>query len=490
MRRRVLALYRARLRAALGSEVLPIAPLVAHGSLVAALCLLVRDALGPFGYALFALTASAGLLGLTLLGELGSLLRADAAAEWSEPLPARASERRLAHGLVALSLLAVLALGALLPAALFAPASMSGVERGRLVLAGLEQALALGASLLALQLVLGRRGESALVLIQTALVVGVVAGFLFGLRLVPELRELERGASSWPSWIRAFPPAWFASLAASPDSAVPLPPAALPIALGPLAVLVLALAPEPRSATGRSTSTLLALLLRPLRTLAERAWVAREERGVFALVFDALPLEREFVLRTYPMIGIPLAFLVAGAKSEAGDARQGLLALLLFTPAVYLPVLLAQVPATASPGARWILDCAPIRESAVRNAAIKALFLRFVVPLYALLAVVSAALGEFPFALRLVPAAALVSLVVLRVLYPRIAVDPPLSTAPDELEVRHDWMGTLMTLAVILVFVAIAAQRALLGWPRVVAAVAALVVVEVTADLRARRAAH
>ncbi len=36
------------------------------------------------------------------------------------------------------------------------------------------------------------------------------------------------------------------------------------------------------------------------------------ERGTFDLVWDALPLEREFVLRTYPMFGIPLAFLVAG----------------------------------------------------------------------------------------------------------------------------------------------------------------------------------
>ena len=56
MLHRLQALYRARLRAQLGGGVLPAAPLLAHGSLAAVLCLLVRDALDPFGFALFALT--------------------------------------------------------------------------------------------------------------------------------------------------------------------------------------------------------------------------------------------------------------------------------------------------------------------------------------------------------------------------------------------------------------------------------------------------
>jgi hypothetical protein len=252
---------------------------------------------------------------------------------------------------------------------------------------------------------------------------------------------------------------------------------------------VLLLAPPAPPPAGRRTTTLLARLLRPARALAERAWIARRERGVFALVYDALPLERDFVLRTYPMIGIPLAFLLAGAGMGGGDERRGLLALLLFTPAIYLPVLLAHVPATASPGARWILDTAPVPAAAVRNAAVKALALRFLLPLYALLAAIAASLGEGALAARLLPAALLSSLLALRVLYPRIVLDPPLSTAPDEIAARHDWMSLLLTLTVVLVGLAIFAERALTTPGRAALLAAALALVELSLDRAERRRA-
>jgi hypothetical protein len=146
------------------------------------------------------------------------------------------------------------------------------------------------------------------------------------------------------------------------------------------------------------------------------------------------------------------------------------------------------VPGTASAGARWLLDGAPVAEPVVRSATVKALAVRFLVPLYVCLFAIAAALGEARLALLLVAPAALVSLFVLRVLYPRITHDPPLSTPPDEVEVHHDWMGMLLTLAVALVVVALVAQRYVSSAPRALALTAALLAVEAVAELRTRRA--
>ena len=86
MTRRILALFRARLAAQLGGEVVPAAAALSQGALVGALCLLVRDELGLFGYALLALAASGGLVAIALLGEFGALLREDPARDWAETL--------------------------------------------------------------------------------------------------------------------------------------------------------------------------------------------------------------------------------------------------------------------------------------------------------------------------------------------------------------------------------------------------------------------
>jgi hypothetical protein len=174
------------------------------------------------------------------------------------------------------------------------------------------------------------------------------------------------------------------------------------------------------------------------------------------------------------MIGIPLAFLVAGARGQGGETMRDLLALLLFTPAIYLPVLLAHVPATSSPEARWLLDTAPISPGAIRGGAIKALAVRFLLPLYIALALLAWSLAGPGFALRLAVPGALSTLICLRILYPRCALDAPLSTAPKEIEVKHDWTGLLITLAAVLTLLALFAQRAVTDVPRTLGLIAAL----------------
>jgi len=464
---RLRAVFRAGFEGTWARGQWPVAPLVLHGSLVALLCLLVSDMLPPFAYALLALALSAALLALPLLGEFGMLLRADPAAEWIEAQPVRASELRSARVLLVLILAAVLSLSALVPAALFAPDSMSVGARCGLVAAGLAQAVLVVGLLLTVQSAFGERVEPLLVALQTALVAFVVTGLVIVPRLVPHLREW----SAWeqvPAGVRLLPPAWFA--AASGGAASGVLAALVAFALG---LLALALVPLPPASRARRSGSLLATLLSPLRALARRAWLRPGERGVFEFVYDALPLEREFVLRTYPMFGIPLAFLLAGASGKDDESREALLALLFFSPPIYLPVLLAHVPATASPAARWILDSAPIRRGEILGGALKAVAIRFLVPLYALLFVLAWLYVGAPFALRLVLPAWLLGVIAMRQILPLFLADPPLSIRADEVSMPMDWTGAFSLVAMGVVLVSLAA------WAFVTTVWAALLVIAV-----------
>lgn len=440
----MLTVFRAGFAAQWGAGAWPAAPLVAHGTVAAVLCGLASGSLPPYAYGLFALSVCGALVALPLLGDFGPLLRSDPAAEWVEALPVTRTELRLARTLLLLVALTVLSLAALLPAAWFAPAAGFGA-RATLVAAGLGQSLLLAAVLLGTQSILGERAEALLVLLQTLLVVGIVMGIVVGLRLLPRIAHL---GSPEGSGLAAFPPAWFATPLVPASVAIPWMWTLAPWLAAAAALAILALCPLPRAPRARASGGWLALALAPLRALATRFWVRREERPAFDLVFDALPLEREFVLRTYPMIGIPLAFLLAGSRGESDAMREGLLAVLLFTPAAYLPILLVHVPATASPEARWILETAPVPRSSHAHGAVKAVVLRFLVPLYAILFLLAWTGVSFSFAIRLGLPAFLVSTILVRVLYAKFVRELPLSVAPGDIEAHLDWTGILTGLGI------------------------------------------
>jgi hypothetical protein len=456
MRHRVLAVFRAGFEAQWSRGAWPAAPIVIHGTIAAVVCGLVRSDLPPFAYALVAFSISAALIALPLLGEFGALLRADPAREWVEALPVTRFELRAGRTLLLFVSIGVLSLAALLPSALLAPPEMHAVSRAVLVVCGLAQATFLAALLLAVQSMLGERAESLLVILQTLLVAGIVIGLVAGLRIVPEIRYLKSPAQGSAA-LALFPPAWFAAQLASTagQSSAGWTGAAWIATF--IAFAVLAAAPFPPAPSAKRNSGWLAFMLAPARALATRTWVRASERPTFDLVFDALPLEREFVLRTYPMFGIPLAFLVAGARGESGAGHDGLLAVLLFTPATYLPILLAHVPASASFHARWILETAPVSPRAIANGALKAVSVRFLLPLYVLLFALTWSQVDLVFALRLALPGALLSHIVLRKLYPMCVGDLPLSVAPDEIEAKMDWTGTLLTLAIVLTIAAVLA---------------------------------
>jgi hypothetical protein len=487
MRHRLLAVFRAGFEAQWGRGAWPAAPLVIHGSVSAVMCGLVRGALPPFAYALFVLSISAGLIVLPLLGDFGVLLRSDPAREWIEALPVTKFELRAARTLLLFLLLAALVLAAMIPAAFFAPPSMSIVARAMLVASGLGQALFLAAVLLTIQSALGERAEALLVILQTLLVAGIVMGLVGGLRWLPEIAKLESPSSIAPS-LRAFPPTWFAAQVVASSIGIGWRVAAWIATATAISILVaVPLPPAPRA---RRTGGWLAFVLAPVRALATRVWVRKDERASFDLVFDALPLEREFVLRTYPMLGIPLAFLAAGASGETGSGRDGLLAVLLFTPATYLPILLAHVPATASHRARWLLETAPIASATIANGALKAIAVRFLVPLYVMLFALTWSQVDLAFAVRIGFPGALVSLIALRRLYPMCVGDMPLSVAPSEIEAKLDWTSTLLGLGIVLTVAAVIAQKNIVTIPIGLAVSAVLIAIDLFLDQRASKAAE
>jgi hypothetical protein len=62
-----------------------------------------------------------------------------------------------------------------------------------------------------------------------------------------------------------------------------------------------------------------------------------------------------------------------------------LLALLLFSPPIYLPILLAHVPGHGQPGRAGSSTARPSRARTFLQGALKATRSRFLLPLYALL---------------------------------------------------------------------------------------------------------
>lgn len=435
---------------------LPLGPLFLHGSLACGLCLAVRAELGPYAYALFALSLPLILASMPLLGELAPLLRADTAADWVSALPIRPFELRLARVLCIGALLGGLTLCSLLPGVLLAPDSLGLAARLLMLLAGLLQAALVAALLLAMQALFDKRAESMLVLVQTALFCGTIVGAVLGLRYLPTLAAIQAPSGA----LSLYPPACFASWVL-PAALERAPLQVWSALLASVAALtILACAPFPPPLRARSTRTPLALLLAPLRRLAISLWVRRSERASFDLVYDALPTERDFVLRAYPLVAIPLAFLLIGESSE--DAQGGgLLALLSFTPAIYLPVLLLHVPATATPAARWIFDTAPLAPADEREGAIKAIAVRFLAPLYLALLAVCLARGGLDIAGRIFGPALVAGLCTLRAVYPACVQAPPLSLSVQELPAAfgEKFSGVFLTLAIAQTLLAILCWR-------------------------------
>ncbi|HUR27380.1 MAG TPA: hypothetical protein VM509_04285, partial [Planctomycetota bacterium] len=295
MSSRALILLSARLSAQRDGARLPIASLFMQAFASTMLCALAPRDLPPFAYALFALSVAAFLVVIPLFGELGDLLVRDEAQAWVSALPLSNNDLRFARLLHLCIVLGLLTLGALVPAAFIAP-GFSLAERLALAGVGVAQSVFLVALLVAAMSALSSRAQTLLVLLQTGLFLTAIVGGALGLQHLGALRAWHGPGDGN---LRFFPPAWFAAPFADEPLATTWSFAVPALLVASLAALLFVPAPEVKSARGGKL--FLGRVLAPARALASRIWVRANERGVFDLVYEALPREREFVLRTYPL---------------------------------------------------------------------------------------------------------------------------------------------------------------------------------------------
>ena len=444
---------------------------------------LVRDYLPPFAYGVFAASILMGWIAFALVGEWAHLLRSTEQENWLASLPATALDRRIARALHVLALVLMLAVPSALIAALLAP-GVDWATRGFFALSLVGGSIATAAFLAVLVLFFSGRFEGLWMALQSiglgAFVLGLVEslGNLSRLRLLPEL-----GDPTAP-FLWFLPPAWFAAPLGS--AGVPVWRFGLPIALSLAGALTLMLLPAARQG-GSVKRGWLGTALGPLRRLAARTWVRPRERAAFDLVFDALPSEREVVLRSYPLVGLPLVFLVLAIVGSDEPRTQGdFLAIVQFGAVLYLPVLITQVPISRSFEAAWLLEASPSTPADLQLGALKATIVRFVVPLYLLFAILTWSLRGFESVPRLTLPAFAIAVVATVRLWPQCVVANPLSISPEEFSPPTSWYGSLLGWAMGLTFLAIFVERKVaLPWGTL-GLVAGLVVLEQLFERRLR----
>lgn len=458
---------------------------VAQAVYALALAGLVADGLPAPALFLFAGSIAWGLMTAALAGDVGYSLRYDLGRDWAEALPATGFERRAGRVLALLGWIAFQTLTTMGPAALLVGGLSPLGRLGFLGLALLSNATFVALTL-ALQAVLLRRLPSLWIAMQTALTAGLLAGAVLFLPQTAQLAGVQGFEDLAASPLMLWPVTWFA---ASLSHGAPLwmPLLNVGVACGAIGLWLAAPQGVPSSAR---TGGLLDRILAPLASTARRTWVAPSERASFDLVLWALPAEREVALRALPLLGVPLAFLwfgdTAGVGANAAVQREGLLALILFTPAVYLPVLMAYVTASASSRARWLLDLAPLTPEAIHGGAFKAVVLRYILPLYALLVPLAWSQAGGSFVLHIAPLALAVTVFACRGLYGSSVSDWPLSRPPGDVEAPMQLGGHLLGLGVGLAVAAVVVvTRVSIGGALAIAA--GLVAFEVLNEVRRRR---
>ncbi|MEZ5974022.1 MAG: hypothetical protein R3E96_04005 [Planctomycetota bacterium] len=170
-----------------------------------------------------------------------------------------------------------------------------------------------------------------MILLQAALFVGLFVGFVAGLGRA----NLLAGWTQTGGWWLLLPSTWYAA----PLAPEPLGPAtALLVASVLLALAILWFAPFPSKSASLGTSSLTGTLLRPSPRCCAASGCVLPNALCSTGSYTALPAEKDYGLRTYPLLAIPLAFLFLGAEGTKPEG-QGLLAILSFAPLTYPPIL-------------------------------------------------------------------------------------------------------------------------------------------------------
>ena len=363
---RVRLLARARFSQALPSGGwLPVAGILIHGGLLTVCTLILGGQVQEELFAGLTLALSGILCGVALLGDLAPILARDPAGDWIESQPSTPTDHARARTLVLTVVLGSLGAGGMVPVALLGP----GGSTWLLPILGALQALAIAAGLLMVGRFAGRHGTGFFVGLQTLLLAMLFGGSFLVLEQLPHLTTITEIPAPW-HWLPPF--GLGALLGDSPNWIYAAPVLALAVALPFI--------PASESEVPHSTATPMARLLAPLARGIEKMFLAPSQRAPFRFIQQALPAERDFAIRAWPLGIAPLALLGIGADPSTLHG-QGLFALVAFAPAAYLPVFLMFVPTTRTPAARWILDTSPLHPRDEAIAGRWAVALRVILPL-------------------------------------------------------------------------------------------------------------
>jgi hypothetical protein len=413
----------------------------------------------PFGFAFLQMLILMAAVAMSLVAEFGVALVDPDDHPLLSPLPISTRTYFAARAVNALFYVGVVATSWSLPGAILA-----GFLHGGSVAAGLRHLLAallaglssaafvvLGYGLLS-RAVAARQVHEVILKLQVLFSIAVFLGLLYGPALLPGVEGFVPFSRS--AWALAVPPAWFGALAAGG----PAPLAAVAL-LTPLVVAVVLLrlsigyAAALRShASARRPGEREVRGAGRLAALFRRVFVRRDERAAFDLTAILMARERPFRLRSYPLLGFPIALVVLALTTRSPHDRLVWLMLLMYAPNLYFPAVVSLLPHTANPEAAWIWRTSPVeaRGAAVLGAQ-KAFLLRFVLPLYALVAVFAVWLWDPVAGLGNAAAAGLVACLFTAFDFMRLP-DLPFTLAPSRTFSQLDtsrFMGRVLLLAVI-----------------------------------------
>lgn len=352
----------------------------------------------PFGFAFLQMLVLMVAVAMTMVSEFGVALIDPDDHAMLAPLPIAPRTYFAARAVNALFYVAVIASSWSVPGAILAVFVHGGsIAAGVLHLVASFAAALLGTALVIFgygvlaRLAPPRRLHDLTLYGQVLFSLALFLGFLYGPALLPDSEGFLRFSRTGAAFL--CPPAWFAALAAWEPSALTLLGAASPLlALAALARLSMRYASHLRShASTRRPSERETRRMSPIARLFRRVFVRDDEQAAFEFSWLLMARERPFRLRTYPLIGFPLALLVLALASGSSHDRLLWLFLLMYAPILYFPAIVSLLPYTSNPDAAWIIRSAPIPgRHAVVLGAEKAFLLRFVAPLYAVVAAFAA----------------------------------------------------------------------------------------------------
>jgi ABC-2 type transport system permease protein len=261
--------------------------------------------------------------------------------------------------------------------------------------------------LLLMRFISGERLRDVILYIQIVVTIVVIGGYQLMPRLmdISALRTLDIAGRNWTYFV---PPTWLAAIIDLAAGRVRQPQLILAVLgiCGPIAAALAAGALAPSFKRGLAQLELERTQKRDQPAVA-RPTLARRistlfcrrpvERAAFELIWQIAARDRQFKLRTYPtagMIFIISAAMILSNPSAAGERLQHLTEskaylLVLYVASALTPLVMIQMRYSDNHEAAWVYRALPVaRPGEILGGAFKALFVRMILFIYLLVAIV------------------------------------------------------------------------------------------------------